>query len=111
MGKKGLEINLLRVILCRVLIKNGFIRHHADQVEHVLGLGERLRLLNLDISGDRLQGIDRFGHLKVLLTVSRALWVFLQGIVSERGCLPCWLPPRKRTERATLPREGPPRVG
>ena len=35
----------------------------------------------------------------------------LQGIVSERGCLRCWLPPRKRTERATLPREGPLRVG
>ena len=32
-------------------------------------------------------------------------------IGSERVCLPYWLPPRKRTERATLPREGPPRVG
>jgi len=32
-------------------------------------------------------------------------------IGSERVFLPCWLPPRKRTERATLPREGPPRVG
>ena len=44
-----------------------FPRHDADQVEHVLGLGKRLRL-SLDISGDRLQGIDRFGHLKVLRT-------------------------------------------
>jgi hypothetical protein len=49
-------------------MKNGVVRHPADQVEHVLGLGERLRLLGLDISGDRLQGIDRFGHLKVLAT-------------------------------------------
>jgi hypothetical protein len=32
-------------------------------------------------------------------------------IGSERVCPPYWLPPRKRTERATLPREGPPRVG
>ena len=32
-------------------------------------------------------------------------------IGSERVFLPYWLPPRKRTERATLPREGPPRVG
>src|SRR6476660_1948632 len=35
----------------------------------------------------------------------------LQGIVSEQGRQPCWLPPRKRTERATLPREGQLRVG
>jgi hypothetical protein len=32
-------------------------------------------------------------------------------IGSERVFLPYWLPPRKRTERATLPREAPPRVG
>jgi len=42
--------------------------------------------------------------------VQSRLRVFAR-IGSERVCLPYWLPPRKRTERATLPREGPPRVG
>jgi hypothetical protein len=32
----------------------------------VLGLGERLRLLSLDISGDRFQGVDRLSHREVL---------------------------------------------
>ena len=49
-GKKGLEIKPFVSDDFARLIKNGFVRHHADQVEHVLGLGERLRLLSLDMS-------------------------------------------------------------
>jgi hypothetical protein len=53
----------------------------------VLGLGERLRLLRLDISGDRFQGIDRFGHLEVLATFR---YVVLKRIKPAGRTTPGW---------------------
>ena len=44
------------------LSRASLVRDDADQVEHVLGVAVRFRLLGLDVSGDRLQGVDRFGH-------------------------------------------------
>jgi hypothetical protein len=48
----------------------------------------------------RVRGFAESRHVRVYARIG-----------SERVFLPYWLPPRKRTERATLPREGPPRVG
>jgi hypothetical protein len=93
-----------RLVGCGAMVASFIGLRHFGQVSFINRSKDMVALL-----GDRF--LARYVRPESMPDTIRLKSKGASGIASKRVCRPDWLPPKKRTERATLPREGLSRAG